>query len=192
MSGDLVLAPMIQQRGPHVRAEWRFSDGSRLFFDDARKFGRIIHTTSLSAATAQLGVEPLSRDFTTVRLHGLLASRRRLLKPLLLDQSVIAGLGNIYVDESLFLAGLHPATRADAVSPTKTRSLHAAIVHVLSEAIRRNGTSFDWVYRGGSMQDALAVYGRAGEPCRRCRTPIVAIRMNQRGTHLCPACQPLP
>lgn len=176
----------------HVRARWDLDDGSRLLFCDARKFGRITHTRDLAAATAGLGPEPLSRGFTGDVLYALLHSHRRQLKPLLLDQSVVAGLGNIYTDEALFRAGLHPARRSDALSRQQVRRLHAAIRRVLRLAIRKQGTSIDWIYPGGWMQQRLRVYGRAGQPCRTCRTPIVALRIAQRGTHVCPRCQPRP
>ncbi|MCK4342485.1 MAG: formamidopyrimidine-DNA glycosylase, partial [Phycisphaerae bacterium] len=120
----------------------------------------------------------------------LLSARKRQLKPLLLDQSVLAGLGNIYTDEALYRAGLHPALRAHRLTNEQVRALHSAIRYILRLAIRRHGTSIDWIYPGGWMQKHLQVYGRAGEACRRCGTPIVALRVAQRGTHICPGCQP--
>ena len=146
--------------------------------------------SALAAATADIGVEPLARGFTVARLKRELDGRARQLKPLLLDQSVIAGLGNIYADESLFRAGLHPLLRSNRLGEAKIAALHEAIRHVLRKAIRYCGTSFDRAYLGGSMQNQLMVYGRAGEPCRVCGTPIAAIRVAQRGTHICPKCQP--
>lgn len=175
----------------HVRATWDLDDGQRLLFCDARKFGRIIFTRDLPAATAGLGPEPLERAFTPAVLANLLRTRRRQLKPLLLDQSVLAGLGNIYTDEALFRAGLHPAAKSDRLTDAQVRNLHESIRNVLREAIRRHGTTIDWIYPGGWMQKHLRVYGRTGEPCRNCQTPIVALRLAQRGTHICPRCQPL-
>ncbi len=175
----------------HVRATWELDDGHRLLFCDARKFGRIIHTRDLTAATAGLGPEPLSRSFTVAALGRLLGGRRRQLKPLLLDQAIIGGLGNIYTDEALFRAGLHPQCRSDQLRSPQVRRLHAAIRHVLRLAIRRHGTTIDWIYPGGWMQRSLMVYGRAREPCRRCGTSIQRLRLSQRGTHICPRCQPL-
>lgn len=174
---------------PHVRAVWNLDDGGRLLLCDARKFGRIAYTRDLRSATGGLGVEPLSPAFTPLHLAELLRARARQLKPLLLDQSVIAGLGNIYADEALFRAHLHPTQRSDRLAPEQITVLHGAIREVLRAAIRRNGTSFDWIYPGGRMQDHLLVYGRAGEPCRRCGATIRAIRVAQRGTHVCPRCQ---
>lgn len=194
MSGRFEWAARRDERAepPHVRAWWTFDDGSRLWFCDARKFGRILLTDDLPTATAGLGVEPLGRAFTPARLAALLGERRRQLKPLLLDQSVIAGLGNIYVDEALHAAGLHPLAPADGLTPPQIERLHAAIRDVLRRAIRANGTSFDWIYPGGRMQEYLNVYGRADQPCRRCGRPIETLRVAQRGTHICPVCQPAP
>jgi formamidopyrimidine-DNA glycosylase len=190
MSGRLAWADEPDFRPEHIRATWDLDNGRRLLFCDARKFGRITYTRDLAAATADLGPEPLSRDFTPRVLGRLLRARRRQLKPLLLDQSVIAGLGNIYTDETLFRAGLHPRMRANRLDHEHVRRLHAAIRAVLRLAIRSHGTSLDWIYPGGWMQRRLLVYGRVGEPCRRCGTPIVGLRVGQRGTHVCPRCQP--
>jgi formamidopyrimidine-DNA glycosylase len=190
MSGQFEWAADHEREPRHVRTIWDLDEGGRLLFCDARKFGRIVYADDLAAATGALGDEPLARTFTAARLHELLARRSRWLKPLLLDQKVIAGLGNIYADESLFRAGLHPLLRSDRVQPPQAAALHAAIRTTLREAIRRHGTSIDWIYPDGWMQNHLMVYGRAGEPCRRCGTPIEALRVGQRGTHVCPKCQP--
>lgn len=190
MSGRLEWAAEHDGALDHVRARWDLDDGSRLLFCDARKFGRILFTRDFAAATAGLGPEPLARGFTVAVLEGLLHRRHRQLKPLLLDQSLLAGLGNIYTDEALFHAGLHPAARSDQLTRPQAQRLHGAIRHILRLAIRHHGTSLDWIYPGGWMQEHLAVYGRADEPCRRCGTTIVALRIAQRGTHICPRCQP--
>jgi len=189
MSGRFQWAGEPGHKPNHVRAAWDLDDGRRLLFCDARKFGRIIHTRDLAAATSGLGPEPLERTFTVGVLARCLRQHRRQLKPLLLDQSVLAGLGNIYTDEALFRAGLHPQIRSDQLKPAQVRKLHEAIRHILRLAIRLHGTSLDWVYPEGWMQKRLKVYGRTGQPCRRCRTPIVALRLGQRGTHVCPRCQ---
>ena len=176
----------------HVRSTWDLDDGNRLLLCDSRKFGRIIHTRDFAATTADLGPEPLDGSFTAKALERILGRRKRQLKPLLLDQSVIAGLGNIYTDEALHRAGLHPSTRSDRLNATQIARLHRAIRNILRTAIRHHGTSIDWIYPGGWMQKRLRVYGRTGEPCRRCGTPIVSLRIGQRGTHICPRCQPAP
>lgn len=174
----------------HVRAIWLLDDGQRLLFCDARKFGRIVFAPAGASPLDGLGIEPLSRDFTPERLRSLLSASRRPIKPLLLDQSVIAGIGNIYADESLHRAGIHPLRAALSLEPHKVQALHSAIRAVLREAIRRNGTSFDWIYPSGGMQHYLRVYGRTGEACGVCGGAIVALRVGQRGTHICPNCQP--
>ncbi len=112
------------------------------------------------------------------------------MKPLLLDQSAIAGLGNIYTDEALHLARLHPLCDASGLNRQQIARLYKAIRRVLNEGIARNGASIDWVYPDGQMQDYLAVYGRTGKACKNCGETIVALRVGQRGTHVCPRCQP--
>jgi len=188
-TGSARREPRPPELAPHVRAVWDFDDDRRLWFVDSRKFGRIIYARDLARITAALGVEPLGRGFTRGALERILRSRRRLLKPLLLDQSVIAGLGNIYADEALYRACIHPLAHSNEVSDEQVATLRQAIRHVLRKAIRHNGTTIDWIYPAGRMQHHLRVYGRAGRPCRRCGTPIVALRVGQRGTHICPRCQ---
>lgn len=173
----------------HVRARLALSDGERLLFCDARKFGRISLVADAAAALAHLGPEPLDRGFTARRLGRLLAGRRRALKALLLDQGFVAGLGNIYSDETLHRARLHPLRRADALSTTEVRRLHRAMRAVLRQGIALCGTSLDWVYPGGRMQTRLRVYGRGGQACARCGAAIQRIRVVQRSTHFCPGCQ---
>lgn len=187
-SGD--SARVAGERAEHVRAFWELDDGRRLLFFDARKFGRIIFTRDPHEVTGKLGVEPLDSTFTPAALAGRLRARRRSLKPLLLDQAVIAGLGNIYTDEALHRAGLHPLLASDALDDHAIRRLHGAIRSVLREGIRRNGTTLDWIYPSGRMQDYLRVYGRTGQACTTCGGAIVALRVAQRGTHICPRCQP--
>ncbi|MBN2445605.1 MAG: DNA-formamidopyrimidine glycosylase [Phycisphaerae bacterium] len=189
MSGSLAWAGDGEEPAKHVRAFWELDDGQQLQFCDARKFGRIIYTRDLAATTADLGPEPLDRRFTPRVLGELLHGRARQVKPLLLDQGVIAGLGNIYTDEVLHRSGVHPATDSRTLTDEQVGRLHQAIREVLREAIRFEGTSFDWVYGGGRMQERLYVYGRAGLPCPRCGTPIERLVIGQRGTHICPKCQ---
>ncbi|WP_394700508.1 DNA-formamidopyrimidine glycosylase [uncultured Ilyobacter sp.] len=191
MSGRFEWADSPERPPRHVRAYFELDDGRRLLFCDSRKFGRIVYTDDLASAVGELGIEPLGPEFSAQRFAKMLRARRRLLKPLLLDQSVVAGIGNIYADESLFEAGLHPLTRSDDLRDEQIRRLWRSIRAVLRKAIRKNGTTIDWIYLGGNMQQHLNVYGRTGEPCRVCKTPIEALRVGQRGTHICPACQPL-
>jgi formamidopyrimidine-DNA glycosylase len=186
MSGRLSVD---EKDAAHVRAFWDLDDGGRLLFCDARKFGRIRAVQDPTKSLCHLGLEPLSKRFTASALQRVLAARSRRLKPLLLEQSAVCGLGNIYVDESLHRARVHPLARSDSLTPAQVKRLHRAIVGTLKKAVRLSGTSFDWAYSGGRMQNHLLVYGRAGEPCRRCGTRIKRIRVGQRSTHFCPACQ---
>ncbi len=189
MSGRL---EWVEPGGPeprHARTLWHLDDGRSLAMDDARKFGTVTWSPDPEGTLWRLGPEPLDAAFTPARFEAMLGSRRRALKPLLLDQHFLAGLGNIYVDESLFRAGLHPLERASGVSGAAVASLHGHIRDVLREAIDSCGTSIDWIYPQGRMQHYLRVYGRAGEPCLVCGTPIERLVVAQRGTWICPACQ---
>lgn len=190
MSGRLAWAADCREQPAHVRAVLELEGDHRLLFCDARKFGRIRHVADARRACAHLGPEPLTRRFTAAVLGQKLAGRTRRIKPLLLSQEVVAGLGNIYVDEALHRARVHPCTPADRLTPAAIRRLHRAIRRVLREAVRRCGTSFDWVYPGGRMQYHLRVYRRTGQACLGCGTPIVRIEVGKRSTHLCPRCQP--
>jgi formamidopyrimidine-DNA glycosylase len=162
---------------------------SALVFNDTRKFGRVWLTAHPEEVLGKLGPEPLSRSFTPGWLHTALQTKRRQLKPLLLDQTFLAGLGNIYTDEALNLAKLNPLALSDSVTAGQAEALHEAIRAVLKEGIRRNGASFDWVYRGGEYH--FRVYDRAGKPCPTCGTTIERIVVGQRSTHFCPTCQTL-
>ena len=168
--------------GPGVRA-------TKLVFNDTRKFGRVWLVQDPDEVVGGLGPEPLSEEFTAQMLYEKLQSRRRLLKPLLLDQSFLAGLGNIYTDEALHRARLHPLTVSDSSSREQAQVLWEAIRETLREGIRRNGASIDWVYRGGEFQLYFRVYDRKGQPCPECGTLVVRLVVGQRGTHVCPVCQ---
>ncbi len=170
---------------------------STLRFLDVRKFGRLQYVEDALDALADLGPEPLGDEFTPDWFHQALQGRRRILKPLLLDQTFLAGLGNIYVDESLFLAGLHPEKLAQNVTRAKADLLHRAIQTTLRQAIEREGSSFDAFYRTpegqpGSYQHLFRVYGRDGQPCVECGRTIKKLVVAQRGTHICTRCQPAP
>jgi formamidopyrimidine-DNA glycosylase len=160
-----------------------------LVFNDTRKFGRVWLTDNLESVTGRLGPEPLEPAFTAEFLLGRLRARRRRLKSLLLDQGFLAGMGNIYTDEALHLARLHPLKSSQSVSRVQARRLHRAIRAILREGIRRNGASIDWVYRGGDFQNHFRVYDREGHPCPVCGTTIRRLVVGQRGTHICPRCQ---
>jgi formamidopyrimidine-DNA glycosylase len=160
-----------------------------LVFNDTRKFGRVWLTDDAADITGHLGPEPLSRAFTPRLLHDRLHERRRRLKPLLLDQTFLAGLGNIYTDEALHLAKLHPLRLSHTINARQAERLHGAIRAILREGIRRNGASIDWVYRGGEFQNHFRVYNRIGKSCPECGTTIKRLVVGQRGTHICPKCQ---
>jgi formamidopyrimidine-DNA glycosylase len=194
MTGRVHVEPAGFDPGPYLKVKLALDDGTSLFFIDVRKFARLRFTMEPARLLGDLGPEPLSDEFTPAWLAESLRSRRRSLKPLLLDQTFVAGIGNIYADESLFRAGLHPLARSNRVGPERSAILCAEIRATLREAIEREGSSFDAFYRTpegnpGGYQDEFKVYGRAGEPCRRCAGPVVRIVVGQRGTHLCPRCQ---
>jgi formamidopyrimidine-DNA glycosylase len=189
MSGDLLVVLGGYQPAKHDRLVAQLSEDTSLIFNDPRKFGRIWLVNDPAETFRDLGPEPLSEAFTPNWLYSALQHRRRQLKPLLLDQSFLAGLGNIYTDEALHLAKLHPLSVSDSVTKKQAQGLQQAIRKVLEEGIRRNGASIDWVYRGGDFQNHFRVYRRMGKPCPVCGTTIERITVGQRGTHFCPQCQ---
>ncbi len=195
MSGDITVRKGKMQAEKHDRLilalRGKRGEESHLAFNDTRKFGRVWLTREPETVLGKLGPEPLGKEFTPQWLYENLRKRDRQLKPLLLDQTFLAGVGNIYADESLHLAKLHPLGASNAVTLKQATALHEAIRSVLKEGIRRNGASIDWVYRGGEFQNYFRVYDREGEPCFTCGTEIVKFTVGQRGTHICPSCQPL-
>jgi formamidopyrimidine-DNA glycosylase len=192
MSGDLLVRSGSAPLEKHDRLVlWlkKGKDMRQLAFNDTRKFGRVWITRQPENVLGGLGPEPFDDALTPERFHDFLEKRKRLLKPLLLDQSFLAGLGNIYTDEVLHLAKLHPLRRSDNLTEDESKRLLSAIRSTLREGIRRNGASIDWVYRGGDFQNHFRVYGRAGEACPVCGTPITRLVVGQRGTHVCEHCQ---
>jgi formamidopyrimidine-DNA glycosylase len=190
MSGDLVMAPAYSPPDRYQHTVFELSDDWELRFSDARKFGKIFLLDDPASRLDALGPEPLSAGFTAESLGIRLRSHRRALKPLLLDQSFVAGLGNIYVDEALHRAGLHPLRRSNELDDDEVGALWKGIRQALRTGLKHNGASLDWVYRGGDFQNHFRVYQRAGEPCPVCGTALVRIVVAQRGTHFCPTCQP--
>lgn len=195
MSGDLRVERSLEGGPleglkPHDRALFWFEDGLRLVFNDPRKFGRIWLTANPQEVVGELGPEPFSPTLTPQSFHQRLVSKKRQLKPLLLDQSFLAGLGNIYTDESLHMARLHPLMASDRLTVGQAEVLLNAIRWVLEEGIRRNGASIDWVYRGGDFQNYFRVYQRTGKACPVCGHAVQRMVVGQRGTHYCPVCQP--
>ena len=198
MSGDLKVEARYDLDGQEVPAKKHdrlildFTDGMRLAFTDTRKFGRAWLVMDPQAILADLGPEPLDPTLTQSVFYKMLNSRSRQLKPLLLDQKFLAGLGNIYTDEALHLAKLHPRTNSRHITSAQTKILLKSIRSVLREGIKRNGASIDWVYRGGGFQNHFSVYQCTGEPCPVCGTPIQRMVIGQRSTHFCPVCQSEP
>lgn len=191
MSGDLTVVPQTSPPDKHAHTIFHLDNGTDLRFSDVRKFGRVYLVGDPNTVTGHLGPEPLVDSFTAKSLEEILTSRHRQLKPLLLDQTALAGVGNIYADESLHRAKLHPLRSSHTLTPTEVRALWRSLRHTLKAAIQNHGSSIDWMYRGGEHQNHLRAYDREGQPCPVCRTPIQRILVGQRSTHFCPTCQQL-
>jgi formamidopyrimidine-DNA glycosylase len=186
LSGDLPDA--------YVRAVITFDDGSELRYADLRKLGQMWLVDSPEEAVGALGPEPLDAAFTAARLRQTLSGRRAPLKSVLLDQRAIAGIGNIYADEALFAARIHPLRLAAGLSEAEAKRLHRAVRRVLNDALGNRGSSFrdyvDAAGREGTHQLRVKVFRRTGQPCYVCRTEIARIKVGGRSTHFCPHCQP--
>ncbi len=194
MTGNLVLAGGSTSER-HLRARFRLDDGRELWFTDPRRFGEafLIDDADLGRRFERLGVEPLSDDFTPEALGEMAAGRTVPLKSFLLDQSGVAGVGNIYADEALFRARLHPLSPAGSMRPEHHEALRDAIVAALEAGIDGGGASIDDYRDGrgekGTMQDEFLVHTREGEPCPSCGEPIARIVVAGRSTYYCPSCQ---
>ena len=174
----------------------QLDEGQQLRFSDARKFGKVYLAHDISQVTGSLGPEPLEDAFTVEVFRAQLANRSKMIKPLLLDQTFVAGVGNIYADEALHRAKIHPERRSNTLTDDEIIALHEAVRESLAEGIRQQGATIGW-YRTpdgkrGAMQDHFVAYGREGEPCYTCGTTIAKTRVAQRGTHYCPTCQRAP
>ena len=198
MTGSLRHGPAGSlEDDPHRRAVVRLDDGSDVAYRDVRRFGTwlLLEPGELDAyLDERLGSEPLADEFTPAELRGRLAGRRAPVKAALLDQRTLAGMGNIYADEALWRARIHPHRPAGDLSAAEVRRLHPAIRAALAVGLERRGSTLR-DYRlpdgdSGSMQNEFKVYGREGEPCDRCGTPIEKTRAGGRGTWYCPRCQP--
>src|SRR6478736_326986 len=195
MTGQLFVVPQGGHEDPYVRLVLALEDGREIRFRDIRKFGRIGLYLAAEDPFAAIGPEPLSDDFTLKVFRRRLRARKGRLKPLLLDQTFIAGVGNIYADEALWAARLHPLRTARTLRPPDERRLWIEVRRILAEAVIRRGSSIDDYTApdgDGEMQDHLEVYQRTGEPCRRCGRPIRRIVVGARATHFCSWCQRLP
>ena len=207
MTGQLFVVPKSQPEDPYIRLVIEFDDGRELRFRDIRKFGRV-GVAKRDPATGDLvgelggaksfkgfGPEPLDVAYTAREFRRRLRARRGRLKPLLMDQAFVAGVGNIYADEALWEARLHPLRSAASLKPADEGRLYRALRRILFEAVERRGSSIDDYTApdgDGSMQERLLVYQRAGEPCARCGRPIRRIVVGGRATHFCSWCQRLP
>ena len=195
MTGRLYVVPdaATDDADRWVHFTFQLDNAHQLRFSDARKFGRVYLVEDAAQVVGALGPEPLDDDFTFEAFRARLAGRAGQLKPLLLNQAFVAGLGNIYADEALFAAGLHPLRRADSLAEEEIARLHAAIRATLAAGIAREGASVNWYRKPdgtrGSAQVTLSVYGRADQPCPRCGHSIERAVIGGRSTHFCPACQ---
>ena len=189
MSGDLLVEPATEPRHPHVRTVFGLDNQHELRFKDPRKFGRVYLVADPGQVVGKLGPEPLADEFSLADFKALFQRRKGRLKPLLLNQEFIAGIGNIYADESCFLAKIDPRRRVETLADAELAQLYQAIRQVLTAGILHNGASLDQVYRGGEFQDHFQVYGRTGEPCYHCGSSIVRIVLGGRSTHFCSECQ---
>jgi formamidopyrimidine-DNA glycosylase len=192
MSGDMLVEAEAAAVPVHHRLVLYLDENLRLAFHDTRKFGRAWLVTDPKMILGDLGPEPFDPALTPTAFYQRLQKTRRALKSLLLDQTFLAGLGNIYTDEALHRARLHPLTPANSTNPVQSEALLDSIRQVLQEGIRHHGASIDWVYRGGDFQNFFRVYRRSNLPCRTCGTPVKRILVGQRSTHFCPQCQPGP
>jgi formamidopyrimidine-DNA glycosylase len=209
MTGQLIFVPSsgriisgghpthdVQTPGRHTRLIFSFTGGAKLYFNDLRKFGwvRIMDEKLKRYIDLELGLEPLSKTFTMVKVLEIFERYpNRTVKQILLDQKLIAGLGNIYADESAFLSGILPIRKAKTLTEKEMTDLHKNIIAVLKHSINKKGTSSKNYLRSngqkGGFVPHLMVYDRKSEPCKRCGTPILKTRHAGRGTHFCPTCQ---
>jgi formamidopyrimidine-DNA glycosylase len=196
MTGQLFVVPQHRPDDPYVRLVLTLDDGREIRFRDIRKFGRVgLYGADGADPFEATGPEPLADSFTVAAFRRRLRARKGRLKPLLLDQTFIAGIGNIYADEALWAARLHPLRTAKTLRPADERRLWHELRRILAEAVIRRGSSIDDYTApdgDGEMQEHLLVYQRAGEPCFRCGRPIRRVVVGGRATHFCSWCQRLP
>lgn len=197
MSGRLHFVEAQKPREKHEHVVIHLDDGRQLRFHDTRKFGRMTLVKSTEQALSHLGPEPLATDFTATLFYDALHTHKRQMKALLLDQTFLAGLGNIYVDEALWEARIHPQRLSSSLSKQEAGVLLEAIRYVLNKGLKNQGTTLGTgkanFYSVGRQQgrnrSELQVFRRVGLPCPRCDTPIERLIVGQRSTHICPVCQ---
>ena len=193
MTGKFLLDRPDKNELKYVSFQLIFSDDNNLFFRDTRKFGRAYIFQNLDWLEDRQGIEPFSDDFNSDWLHFHITQRKRMMKPLLLDQRFIVGLGNIYVDEALWQAKIHPKAISITIGKVRCIKLCLAIKDILNSAIKNKGTTIiDYSYGSnekGHFKKELKVFGRINKPCSRCSLSISKIFVSQRGTHYCKKCQ---
>jgi len=198
LAGPEALAAGVETFDPYTRVDFTLDDGRHMVFSDPRKFGRValIASDSLPTYFSDIGPEPLEAAFTAEALGKRLATHRGPIKATLLNQSVVAGLGNIYADEALFRARIHPLRPANSLTPDELRALRDGIQGALETGVAHGGVTFgrhrDIYNEAGTNLAHVEAYQRTGQPCPRCGAPIRRIVVAQRGTHYCPECQRLP
>lgn len=199
MTGQLLWTKQSDTLQKHTRVRLFFPNNQELRFVDTRTFGKIwlvppqTSPETIITGLKKLGFEPFADEFSPAYLAKQLSKRRRNIKTLLLDQEIVAGIGNIYADEALFKSGIHPETLAADLTPNQIEKLHQAILEVLTTAIKRGGTTFSDFLNllgvSGNYGDSALVYGRKDQPCRICATPITKIKLGGRSAHFCSHCQ---
>ena len=191
MTGQLLYNLKYNQK--YVSAKFILENNDYIIFNDIRKFGKIFYTNDLSWLYDKLGIEPLSRDFTLEWITEKISKKNRMIKALLFDQTFIAGLGNIYIDECLWKSKIHPQSIASKIPNKNIKLLHESIIKILKKAIQFQGTTIINFYFGnnskGNYSENLYIYGRNKKKCKRCKYKIKKIFVCQRGTHICYECQ---
>ena len=199
MTGQLLWTKQTETLQKHTRIRLFFPEERELRFVDTRTFGKVwlvppqTAPETIITGLQKLGPEPFAEEFNLAYFKAKLSKRRRNIKTLLLDQGIVAGIGNIYADEALFKSGIQPETFASELTSEQISNLHQAIIEVLQIAIDKGGTTFSDFLNllgvNGNYGDSALVYGRKGEPCRVCETPIEKIKLGGRSSHFCPNCQ---
>jgi formamidopyrimidine-DNA glycosylase len=199
MTGQLLWTEQNNPLQKHTRVRFFFPNNRELRFVDTRTFGKIwlvppqTNPETIITGLQKLGPEPFVAEFSPAYFAAQLRKRRRNIKTLLLDQEIVAGIGNIYADEALFKSGIHPETPAADLTPIQITRLHQAIIEVLQTAIDRGGTTFSDFLNllgvSGNYGDSALVYGRKDQPCRICDSSIIKIKLAGRSAHFCPKCQ---
>lgn len=199
MEGKYRVVPKSKEKDKHTHVIFHFTDGTELRYNDVRKFGTMhvykIGEEMTKAPLKSVGPDPFEEAYTFDYVKEKLKRTTRMIKAALLDQTIISGLGNIYVDEVLFLSKIHPEKRAHLLSEDEVKRIYENVRIVLEEAVRLGGTTIRSYLNGlgemGMFQQRLYAYGQTGKPCQHCQTEIVKIKVAGRGTHICPTCQTL-